>query len=222
MDVLTAIRNRKSSRSFINKSVTQETVTQILKAARFAPSGVNTQPWNVVVVTGDIKQDISNKIINARETNIPENPDYSYYPKDWFEPYKSRRKECGLALYSAINIKKEDTIGRKKAWYRNYDFFEAPVGLFFFVNSKLDKGSWLDNGMFIQNVMLAAMGFGLETCPQAAMAEYPDIVRETLNIQPNNLLICGMAMGYPDSTHPLNSYRTTREPVESFTQFIGF
>lgn len=222
MDVLEAIKDRKSTRAFLNKDVTQETIETILNIARFAPSGVNTQPWKVVAINGELKHKIGNEIIKNREENIPPNPDYNYYPTTWFDPYKSRRKACGLALYSSIGITLEDTIGRKKAWYRNYKFFDAPVGLFFFIEANLDKGSWLDMGMFIQNVMLAARGFGLETCPQAAMAEYPDIVRVNLNITKDYHLICGMALGYPDLTDPINQYRTQREDVDVFTTFLGF
>lgn len=222
MDVINAIKGRKSTRAFLNKDVNKDTIEKILETARFAPSGVNTQPWKVLVVREELKHKIGNDIINAREANILPNPDYNYYPTTWVEPYKSRRKACGLALYSSINITLEDEISRKKAWYRNYKFFDAPIGLFFFIDAKLEKGSWLDMGMFIQSVMLAARGFGLETCPEASMAEYPDIVRKNLNLNNDSHLICGMAIGYPDLHHPINQYRTHREKVDTFTTFLGF
>jgi nitroreductase len=219
MDVLDAIRNRSSVRCFLNKPVPKEQVTQILEAARFAPSGVNTQPWQVTVVSSRLKKIIGDEIVLARESQLPENPDYAYYPKEWIEPYKSRRKACGLALYSALNIGIDDKESRKVAWYRNYYFFDAPVALIIHIDKKLEIGSWLDTGMFIQNILLAARGLGLETCAQAAMAEYPDIIRRTLSIPSDQKILCGIAIGYADWSAPINQYRTTREPVETFTRW---
>ncbi len=222
IDVLEAIKTRQSTRAFLKKPVEQSLVHTILDAARFAPSGVNTQPWQVVVVTQEYIQQIGDALIAARNAEIHENPDYHYYPTEWYEPYKSRRKACGLALYTSLNITMQDTEKRKAQWHRNYHFFGAPVGLLFFLDAKLEKGSWVDMGMFIQNVMLAAKSVGLETCPQAALAEYPDIVRKIVGISTDKALLCGMALGYADHHHPINQYRTTRESVESFTQFKGF
>lgn len=222
MDVLQAMTERHSTRAFLNKPVSEKTIVAILEAARFAPSGVNTQPWEVVVITGERIQTLGNRIIAARDASLPENPDYHYYPTTWTEPYKSRRKACGLALYSAIHIKMNETEKRKEAWYRNYHFFGAPVGLLFFIDAALEKGSWVDMGLFLQNIMLAARAFGLETCPQASLAEYPDIVRECVNVSKTKALVCGMALGYADLNHPINQYRTTREAVGSFTRFLGF
>lgn len=222
LSVVDAMKGRHSTRAFLNKPVSQELIYNILEAARFAPSGVNTQPWQVIAVTNEYQKRIGDAIIQAKDKDIPENPDYHYYPTEWFEPYKSRRKACGLALYSSQHIELHEKEKRKVAWYKNYRFFGAPAGLLFFVDGRLDKGSWVDMGLFIENVMLAARGFGLETCPQASIAEYPDIVREIVGVSKDRALICGMALGYEDKTDPINQYRTTREPVESFTQFLGF
>lgn len=222
VDVLTAIQSRHSTRAFLKNSVSRETILSILDTAKYAPSGVNTQPWHVVVVTGQVQKRIGESIIKARENGIEENPDYHYYPSEWVEPYKSRRKACGLALYSSIHIEIDEKEKRKEAWYRNYHFFGAPVGLLFFVDSKLEKGSWVDMGMFIQNVMLAAIGHGLETCPQASLAEYPDLVREIVGMPKEFALVCGMALGYEDTNAPINQYRTERQEAASFTQFLGF
>jgi nitroreductase len=217
LDVLTAISERRSVRAFLEKPVPDKILQQILETARWAPSGVNTQPWQVAIVGKKAREKISHAIIYARENNIPENPDYQYYPKEWVEPYKSRRKACGLALYGALGIKIDESEKRKQQWYRNYSFFDAPIGLIFYLEAHLCKGSWMDTAMFIQNVMLSARHFGLETCPQASMAEYPDIIREHLNINKEHHIVCGMAMGYADWSHPVNQYRTTREAVEAFT-----
>jgi nitroreductase len=216
-ELIAIIRDRRSVRSFLDKDVPHETVFRVLEAARMAPSGVNTQPWHVAVIGKKHRRIISEAIIQARESQIPENPDYHYYPEEWFEPYKSRRKACGLALYSAVNIQIHETEKRKVQWYKNYYFFNAPLALIFYLDSRLCKGSWVDMGMFIQNVMLGARCFGLETCPQAALAEYPDIIREHLQIANTMHIVCGMAMGYADWSDPVNQYRTTREEVDTFT-----
>jgi len=219
MDLLDAMRGRRSTRAYLDRPVARETIEAILEAARWAPSGVNSQPWQVAVVQGGIKKMISEALLAARQAKQPENPDYAYYPREWFEPYKSRRKSSGLALYAALGIGKDDIGARLKAWNNNYSFFGAPVGLLFFVNRKLSQGSWIDMGMFIQNVMLAARVHGLETCPQASLSEYPDIVRGLLNFPNTHALVCGMALGYADAGHPVNRYRNEREPVNGFTSW---
>lgn len=219
MDVLDAMRGRRSTRAFLDRPVARAVIESILDAARWAPSGVNAQPWQVAVVTGAIKDRISTALLAARQKREPERPDYDYYPKEWVEPYKSRRKATGLALYAALQIGKDDPQARMKAWNNNYRFFGAPTGLLFFVDRALAQGAWVDMGMFIDNVMLAARGHGLETCPQASLAEYPDLVRGILGVPETRALICGMALGYADATHPVNQYRTTRGPVESFTSW---
>jgi nitroreductase len=191
----------------------------MLEAARWAPSGTNTQPWQVVVVTGATQRHITEALIAARTAGEPERPDYRYYPEKWEEPYRSRRLACGLALYRALGIGREDADRRIKAWNNNYSFFGAPAGLFFFLDRTLAQGSWVDMGMFLQNVMLAARAFDLATCPQAALAEYPDIVRRLLNVPDTRALVCGMSLGYPDTGAPVNNFRTAREPVTNFTQW---
>jgi nitroreductase len=220
MDCLEAIRSRMSARAFLDTPVSQSQLTTLFETARWAPSGGNTQPWRVVVPSQATCQAIGDAIVAQREAGTAPNPDYAYYPNEWTEPYKSRRKACGVALYGALGIAKEDTQARKAQWYRNYYFFGAPVGCFFCVEKTLEKGAWMDTGMFIQSVMIAAKGLGLDTCPQAAMAEYPDIVRTHCQIAPNWAIVCGMAIGYADKAHPINQYRTEREPVKALVQFL--
>ncbi len=222
-DLLTLIEKRQSIRAFTEQSVDAKQIFQILHSARFAPSGVNTQPWQVAVVTGHRKKELEDAIYEAFLDGQLPRPDYAYYPTEWFEPYKQRRYECGMALYEAIDVKKQDKTKRREAWARNYQFFGAPVGLFFLIDRRLEKGSWLDMGLFIQNVMLAATALDLGTCPQAALAEYPDIVRDYLDIDPEMSVVCGMALGHPDWNHPINQYRTARLDINKFTTWYdGF
>lgn len=216
MDALDAIRKRFSARAYLSRPVERSVVTSVLDAARWAPSAVNIQPWKVEVVTGKTKERLADALIAAKKSGVKEEPDYQYYPAKWEEPYATRRKESGLALYKALGIGKDDYEKRMEAWLRNYSFFEAPVGLLFFIAKRLERGSWMDIGMFIQNVMISAKAHGLDTCPQASLAEYPATIRNTLGVPDTFALACGMAMGYADMTAAVNNYRTGREPVESF------
>ena len=218
MDCLEAIRTRFSARAFTSKAVPESLLKDLFEAARWSPSGVNTQPWQVLIPSLAARQQIGDRIVAHRDAGIEPNPDYQYYPTEWQEPYSARRKACGLALYGALDIKKDDTEARKAQWYRNYYFFDAPIGVFFLIDRRLEKGSWLDCGMFIENVMIAAKGLGLDTCAQASMSEYPDIVREVCGLEDKWSVICGMAIGYADMTHPINQYRTERESYEAFVR----
>lgn len=219
MDILQAISGRQSIRAYLNTTVDNKILRDILDVARWTPSGVNTQPWQVIVVQGESKQAIGDRIIAARENGQKENPDYAYYPEKWVEPWRSRRLQCGLSMYKALGISRKDEEKRKQAWYRNYHFFGAPVGLLFFLDKKLGTGSLLDMGLFLQSVMLAAHHYGLATCAQASLAEYPDIVRDSLQLNTDQLLLGGMALGYADLDQPINQYRLPRCEVEEFTHW---
>ena len=220
MNVLTAISERQSVRAFLDTPVAASTVEKILETARWAPSGTNTQPWQVLVLGQATIQQLGDTLIADIEAGGPSHPDYKYYPKKWVEPYLERRRACGLALYSALGLKKEDEIGCKKQWLKNYHFFGAPRGLLFLMDSQLEKGSWMDMGMFIQNVMLAARGFGLETCAQASLADRPQIIRRICQLDEKWLVVCGMALGYADWNDPINQYRTAREPLDQFSRWL--
>ena len=217
MEVTDAIRNRKSTRAFLDKPISEELISDILECARWAPSGVNSQPWHVAIVTGETKLKVGKALAKLRTDGAKARQDYEYYPTQIEEPYIARKRACGHALYNALGIKRNDIEKRKAQWIKNYHGFGSPVALLFFIDSTLEKGSWVDTGMFIQNVMLAARGFGLETCPQAALAEYPDAIRKILNIPDSKKLICGMALGYADYDDPSYQYRTEREPVENLS-----
>tara|TARA_R110000782_G_scaffold73615_15_gene147332 strand:- start:803 stop:1468 length:666 start_codon:yes stop_codon:yes gene_type:complete len=220
MNITEIIRDRISTRAYVNKMVSRETITHILDTARWSPSGTNTQPWKVVVVQGETKQAISNALLNAQKQGVKPNPDYDYYPTEWVEPFKSRRFECGMALYKALEIGREDKEKRLEAALANYRFFGAPVSLFFFIDKVMQQGSWFDMGMFLQSVMLAAEEQGLGSCPQASTSDYPDLVREILSVSDQFSLICGLSLGYPDTENPVNNYRTSREEVDTFTTWF--
>ena len=221
MDTMQAIHSRHCTRAFLDTPVSESIIIDILEAARWAPSGVNTQPWHVAVVQGETKDKLSRRLLEMRDCELKPNPDYAYYPDNWVEPYRLRRVTCGKALYTALNIAREDKQRQKIAWENNYRFFGAPVGLLFFIDKQLNQGSWLDMGMFLQNVMLAAKALGLDTCPQASLAEYPDQVRELLGLPSELAVVCGMSLGYADTGQAVNQYRLSREPVAAFTHWYG-
>ena len=220
MHVIKALEKRKSTRAFLDKLVSEEQINTILDAARYAPSGVNTQPWSVVVISGESKKNLQTKIEMAFRSGDKGKRDYQYYPIEWEEPYKSRRKECGLLMYSTLGIKREDKERQMDQWAANYRAFDAPVMLLFFMNSGMQSGSFMDCGMFIQSVMLGALDLGLSTCPQAALADYQHIIKPELDVGHDKILLCGMAVGYEDTKALVNSYRTPREEVNSFTEYF--
>lgn len=221
MELFQAITKRKSVRAFLDKSIDTELIEKLLETARYTPSGVNMQPWQVAVVSGEKKKTIEEKLQQAFSNDELENMDYNYYPKEWKEPYKTRRKETGLLMYKTLEITREDKQKQFEQWKANYRAFDAPTVLYFFIDKDLEKGSYLDYGMFLQNVMLCAVDLGLSTCPQAALAQYPHIVKSELNIEDDKILLCGMALGYEDTEHIINSYRTPRIPINEFTRFYN-
>jgi nitroreductase len=220
MSVIDILKQRKSVRAFLDKNLEKEKIIKILEAAKMSPSGVNMQPFNVCVVSGQKKIDIENKMLKAFDNNHKEQMDYQYYPLEWKEPYKSRRKEMGLLMYQTIGIKKEDKEKQILQWRENYRAFGAPTVLYFFVDSTLEKGSYLDYGMFLQSIMLVATELGLGSCPMASLAEYPSIVKKELNIGEDKILLCGIALGYEDTNSPINSFRTERVLLEEFASFF--
>ena len=214
-----AITQHFSCRAYLDKPVPQGLIREVLEVARHAPSSTNMQPWQVAVIQGDTKQRIGDAMSAARQQGSKENPDFRYYPDEWFEPYQGRRKATGLALYRALGIGKDDPDGRMRAWCNNYQLFGAPVGLLVFLDKRLNEGSLADIGIFIQNLVLAARARGLDSCIQASLGEYPDIAREILGLEGHWALFAGLALGYGDHAHPVNQYRTARAEVEQFTHW---
>ena len=219
INVLAAISQRASTRAFLDKPIPEKIIEKILDCARWSPSGGNLQPWQIAVVRGKSKQQISAALLQAYENREEPHPDYIYYPSNWFEPYKTRRFQTGMALYNALNIQHDDKERRRQQWKANYHFFGAPVGLFFLIDKGLGDGALVDMGMYMQSVMLAALAYELTTCPQASLTDYPDIIRKQLGLADNLAVLCGMAMGYADTTHPVNNYRTEREAVKNFSRW---
>lgn len=218
MSVIDAISGRRSVRRFLPTPVAEETIRAILDTAARAPSGTNSQPWFVHVVTGAARDRLSRAVLDAARAG-QHSTEYPYAPRPWFEPYVSRRRKVGYDLYALYGIAKDDMPARTAAALRNFEFFGAPVGLFFAMDRRLLYGSWLDLGMFMANVMAAARGHSLETCPQQAWCEYGAVVHRELGIPEDHILISGMSLGVEDRTAPENRLVTEREPVEAFATF---
>lgn len=219
MNTLEALQQRKSVRAFLDKQIEEDKINAILTAASHSPSGANIQPWQVAVVTGETKQKLQTQMENAFRSGDLGKADYVYYPEKWGEPYKSRRIACGVQLYSTLKIERQDKQRRQDQWAANFRSFDAPVLLLLFMDADMQTGSYMDCGMFLQSLMLAAVDQGLATCPQAALADYPEITKTTLGYPKDNILLCGMALGYEDKGALVNSYRTPRESIKSFTKY---
>lgn len=220
MLVSEALVQRKSTRAFLDKAVAREKIERILRAAGHAPSGVNSQPWQVAVVQGASKQKLQTQMEDAFRSGEKGKMDYQYYPLEWQDPYKERRKACGLQMYATLGITREDKQRQMDQWAANYRAFDAPVMLLFFMDGIMDAGSYLDYGMFLQSIMLMAVEEGLASCPQAALGEYPQIVKQALGYADDTVLLCGMALGYEDTDALVNSYRTPREEIDNFTRYF--
>ena len=221
MDLKTTLMERKSTRAFLDKEVSMDTINEIIEQSKTAPSGVNTQPWQVAVIQGDSKNNLCNKFEKAFRDGVKGSMDYKYYPVEWRDEYKQRRKECGLMLYSTLNISREDKDRQLDQWALNYQAFNAPVILLFFIDRSMEKGSFMDYGMFIQSIMLSAVEKGLATCPQAALGEYPDIVRQEFPEYKDKMVLCGLALGFEDKDQIVNSYRTAREDISRFVRYYN-
>jgi nitroreductase len=218
-----AIASRQSVRAFLPTPVARETVQAILDVAARAPSGTNTQPWSVHVLTGQSKAALSAAIKAAYDDpaeRARHTEEYAYYPTEWRSPYIDRRRKVGWDLYALLGIGRADKDRMHAQHGRNYDFFGAPVGLMFSIDRVLQQGSWLDYGMFLQNIMVAARGRGLHTCPQAAFTQYHRIISAQLGLTAEQMVVCGMSLGHADPAAIENTLHTEREPVAGFARFL--
>jgi nitroreductase len=219
-DVFEAARTRRSIRAYRPDPVPADVLREIVALGRHAPSGSNIQPWRVHVLTGATLKRVGSAIQRAFLAEEPgHRRDYEYYTDRIYEPYLSRRRQCGWGLYSTLGISRGDRAKSKAYRATNYNFFGAPAGLVFSIDRKLEIGSWLDYGMFLQTIMLAARARGLHTCPQASIASYPDIVRRELGIGEDFIVICGMAVGYADPHAIVNTFQPPRIEVEDYAVF---
>ena len=210
-------------RGFLPAEVPRAVIEDILAVAARAPSGTNTQPWQVHVLTGVPLAALSRDIVAAYDDPVERathTEEYAYYPTEWQSPYIDRRRKVGWDLYGLLGIAKTDKAAMHAQHGRNYAFFGAPVGLMFTIDRVLQQGSWLDYGMFLQSVMVAARGRGLDTCPQAAFMQFHRIIGRHLSLSPQQMVVCGMSLGHADPDAVANRLVTEREPVSGFTRFL--
>ena len=224
-----AIASRFSCRAFLReREVPRELLTEILDVSRRAASGTNTQPWNVYVLQGAARDGLVEKVCAAHDA-IYRDPalrdeyreEYDYYPEKWVSPYIDRRRENGWSLYGLLGIAKGEKDRMHAQHQRNFRFFDAPVGLMFTMERVMGRGSLMDYGMFLQNIMLAARARGLHTCPQAAWNGFARIILPHLGARDTEMLVCGMSLGYADLAAPVNAFHTPREPVAGFTRWLA-
>jgi nitroreductase len=219
-----AITSRRSIRAFLPTPVAREDIEAILDVAARAPSGTNTQPWRVYVLTGERKTQLSEAVLAAYldpQEAARHTEEYNYYPREWKSPFLDRRRKVGWDLYALLGLTRDNKAGMAGQHGRNYRFFDAPVGLVFTIDRVMEQGSWLDYGMFLQNIMVAARGRGLDTCPQAAFTQFHRIIAAQLQLPPNEMVVCGMALGFADPDKIENTLITEREPASAFARFLG-
>jgi len=222
-----AIASRQSVRAFTDRAVPRDLIAQLLAVASRAPSGTNTQPWKVYVLQGGSRTRLVDKVCAAHD-QVRADPalaaqyveEYDYYPQKWVSPYIDRRRENGWSLYGLLGIGKADKDKMHAQHQRNYRFFDAPVGLMFTMDRVMGRGSLLDYGMFLQSIMVAARGHGLHTCPQAAWNGFAKIVMPHIGAGPDEMLVCGMALGYADESALVNTFHTPRVPVDEFCRWL--
>jgi nitroreductase len=223
MQAAELLKTRRSIREFLDTPVSEQTVRAILDAARWAPSGGNLQPWRVIAVSGEERERVTALALRV----LSDDPDgeaheYPVYPSPLWEPLRSRRYDLGEAMYALLGIPREDRNARLARFARNYQFFGAPVGLFFVIDRRLGHGQWAHLGMFMQSVALAALDHGLGTCMQEAWSAVRSSLGTHFGLSDNEVLYCGMSLGIPDFSQPVNQLRSERAAVEAFADFRGF
>jgi len=223
MDVLEAIRTRRSIRAFTDRPVARETVRELLEIAQRAPSGTNTQPWHTYVCPGAVRRAISDDVLAlAAAGSATRYEDHAYYPAVWKDVHRDRRRGVGWALYGLLGIAKGDRAASARQGARNFRFFDAPVGIFVTIDTYLMNGSWADAGMYLQTLMLAARGFGLDTCPQAAWIQFQEPIFRHLNIPNDQALVSGLSLGYADADAIENTLVSEREALDNVAHLHGF
>ena len=223
MNVKEAFVSRRSVRRFLPDSVSKEEIENILEGAAFAPSGHNIQPWHVYVVQGKKKLSMTNSIIEAIKDGSAKEMknEFDYYPTEWFEPFVSRRRAVGFELYNLLGIGRDDFEARDKQMQENFHFFGAPVGMFITMDRRLATGTFMDVGMFIQSILVGARGEGLHSCGQVAFTKFHTLIAEQLEFKENEMLVCGVSIGYEDTSAPENSLRVEKLQYSDFTTFLS-
>ena len=224
VDIFEAVDSRFSCRAFLDKPVDLKIVRDLIERATRAASGGNLQPWYVHALTGTPLSELKRQVAVAIGDHDPhdDETEYPIYPREMWEPYKSRREQMGAQLYGALHVARADDDGRLRQYKRNFEFFGAPVGLFFAIERKLGPGQWADLGSYIHTLMYLARGYGLDTCAQESWARVHRTVDTFLKLPPEQMLFCGMAVGYGDHDHPVNSFHTRRSSSQEFCTFHGF
>ncbi|KRE09895.1 hypothetical protein ASE63_05135 [Bosea sp. Root381] len=216
-----AITSRRAIRAFLPDPVDPALIRRLIEVAAQAPSGTNMQPWKLRVIGPQTRERLEHALIAALDSpELPTEEEYRYYPQTFREPYLSRRRKVGWDLYGLLGVTKGDTAGMKRQTAANLRFFGAPVALMLTVDRDLEIGSWLDLGMFVQSLLVAAQGNGLQSCPQAIFARYHPVVRRELAIPEDEVVVCGIAIGRADPDAPQNGLVPEREPVENFTTWL--
>lgn len=220
MELLEGIETRRSFRAFESTPIPKETIGKILKAASSSPSYMNTQPWEVAVLSGKKKEELSRVLFELAEGDVTPNPDFPL-PETWPTEMEERIKEHGERRFKILGIEREDKRKRKELKLANFEFYGAPCVLFLFMNSTLSSWSILDMGLFAQSIILAAHSFGLGSCLQATLAYYPDAVRKFLGIPKTKRLVLGISIGYPDLEARMNAYRSKKVGLDDFVQWYA-
>jgi nitroreductase len=214
------VRTRRSVRAFLDTDVSRAQIQAILDMARHAPSGGNMQPWNVHVLGRQTIGELGDAIRTAlAEPDYVETGDYRYYPARPVAPYGDRIRQAGHDLYEALGIGRRDVAARREQKLKNFDFFGAPAGLLVTIDARLERGSWIDVGLFLNTLSLAIVSQGLGCCLQASFSSHGDAVRRVLGLERDALVVCGVAVGHPDETHPVNRQPLRRQDVAEFVRF---
>lgn len=223
VSVTDAVQRRSSIRAFLPDAVPLELLKDLLVNAQRAPSGGNVQPWQIHALTGEPLRELVTAVGEQAKLGLRSEPyEYDVYPKDLWEPHSSYKFQCGEDMYATIDVQRSDKEGRRAQFARNFTFFGAPVGLFFTLDRRMGPPQWADTGMFMQTLMLLAIERGLDTCAQECWSAFPKTVGRCLDLDPQQILFCGMALGYRDPDAPINTCRTSRAPLDAFVTFRGF
>jgi nitroreductase len=222
MNVTDAVLARHSTRAFTSDPVPAQLVRTLLESAKRAPSGGNLQPWRVFVLAGQPLADFKALIAAKLKAGIAgEPPEYAIYPPGLWEPLRSRRRDAGALRYAALGLPRgSDSQAELNA--RNFQFFGAPVGLFFCLDRRVGPPQWSDVGMYMQTLMLLAVERGLATCPQEVWSNWPATIAEFIRLPADHMVFAGMSLGYEDTEHAMNGYRTDRESFGNFAELRGF